>query len=85
MPMTNKRKSEKGEMTKTMTDTFYKTGGYTPDHTKFGGLIYPSDFNTEYRGKDNANGSPIASRIENDFRRERRTIHCLTNNTICTL
>ena len=29
----------------------------------FGGLIYPSDFNTDYRGKDNNNGSQIASRI----------------------
>ncbi len=41
----------------------YKTnryGTYEIDHTTFGGLIYPSDFNTDYRGKDNNNGSQIA-------------------------
>lgn len=43
---------------------------YKVDHTKFGGLIYLSDFNTDYRGKDNTNGSQIASRIEADRRRE---------------
>jgi len=47
----------------------YKTnryGTYEIDHTTFGGLIYPSDFNTDYRGKDNNNGSQIASRIAKD-------------------
>ncbi len=38
---------------------------YEVDHTKFGGLIYPSDFNTEYKRKDNK-GSIIASRIVSD-------------------
>lgn len=33
----------------------------------FGGIIYPSDFNTDYRGKDNTNGSNIASRIISDW------------------
>lgn len=33
----------------------------------FSGLIFTSDFNTEYK-KDNYNGSPIASRIESDWR-----------------
>lgn len=51
-----------------MTGTFNKNkyGIYDVDHTKFGGLIYPSDFNTDYRGKDNTNGSQIASRIASD-------------------
>lgn len=53
----------------------YKTnryGIYEADHTKFGGIIYQSDFNTDYRGKDNTKGSTIASRIEADCRREEK-------------
>lgn len=38
------------------------------DHTRFGGLVYASDFNTDIRGKDQKNGSAIASRIVNDYR-----------------
>ena len=53
-----------------MTGTTKRYGIYEVDHTKFGGVIYPSDFNTDYRGKDNTNGSQIASRIETDRRRE---------------
>ncbi len=53
-----------------MTETIYKTGRYKPDHTKFGGIIYPSDFNTDYRGKNNTKGSPVASRIAYDLRWE---------------
>lgn len=45
-------------------------GIYEVDHTKFGGIIYQSDFNTDYRGKDSIHGSQIASRIEADRRRE---------------
>ncbi len=58
-----------------MTD-FYKirTETFDKEHIHFGGIIYPSDFNTDYRGKDNANGSTIASRIESDFRRERKAL-----------
>lgn len=37
-------------------------------HRNFGGVIYQSDFNTDYRGKDNTNGSIIATRIESDYR-----------------
>lgn len=37
-------------------------------HRHFGGVIYESDFNTDYRGKDNTNGSIIATRIESDYR-----------------
>lgn len=46
-----------------MTENFYKT--WKTDHTKFGGLIYPSDFNTDYRKKNNKS-SNIASRIISD-------------------
>lgn len=53
-----------------MTETTNRYGIYEVDHTKFGGLIFPSDFNTDNRGKNNINGSQIASRIEADRRRE---------------
>lgn len=36
----------------------------------FSGLIFTSDFNTEYK-KDNYNGSPIAARIESDWKFDR--------------
>lgn len=49
-----------------MTGTTNRYGIYEIDHTKFGGLIFPSDFNTDYKGKDNKNGSIIASRIAQD-------------------
>ena len=46
---------------------FYSTGTYKHDPTTFGGLIYYSDFNTDYRGKDEKS-SPIASRIAADMK-----------------
>lgn len=48
-----------------MTEKFntVKLYGLNPYHTQFGGYIYASDFNTDYRGKDNINGSSIANRI----------------------
>ncbi len=49
-----------------MTD-FYTTENYSVDHSTFGGIIYQSDFETDYRGKDNNNGSSIAQRIVSDF------------------
>ena len=55
-----------------MAKTFYRTGIYNKDHTQFGGLIYPSDFNTDYRGKDNTNGSAIAGRIISDQQFDRQ-------------
>lgn len=55
-----------------MTQEINKYGIYEVDHTKFGGLIYLSDFNTDHRGKDSTNGSQIASRIETDRRREEK-------------
>jgi len=50
----------------TTTETFDK------EHRHFGGTIYPSDFNTDYRGKDSTNSSSIAARIMSDFRREKK-------------
>jgi len=55
-----------------MTQKTNRYGIYEVDHTKFGGIIYQSDFNTDYRGMDNTNGSQIASRIESDRRREEK-------------
>ena len=52
----------------TMPKEFYRTGNYNVDHTTFGGLIYASDFNTDYSGNANTNGSTIASRIISDWR-----------------
>lgn len=49
-----------------MPESFYNTGIYRVDHSTFGGVICSSDFNTDYRGKDNTNGSSIAHRIAND-------------------
>ncbi len=49
-----------------MTEKFNKLRIYKVDHRKFGGKIYATDFNTDYRGKDNTYGSIIASRILQD-------------------
>lgn len=47
-----------------MTKNYYKT----ENHNTFGGIIFASDFNTDYRGKDSQNGSSIASRILSDWK-----------------
>ena len=57
-----------------MTENFYRTETFDKRHMHFGGFVYPSDFNTDCRGKDNIHGSPIASRIESDFRWEKKTL-----------
>lgn len=51
-----------------MTEKFNRYRICEADHTKFGGIICLSDFNTDYRGKDNTNGSTIANRIAADNR-----------------
>lgn len=55
-----------------MTNLFHDTSGYRSTrhtmHTTFGGYVYPSDFNTDNRGKDNPKGSPLARRIASDQR-----------------
>lgn len=53
----------------TETRNYYTTYNYT-DHTKFGGLIYSSDFNTYY-----ANGN-IVNRIVADMKFDKQ---CRTN------
>lgn len=52
----------------------YITETFDKEHIHFGGKFYPSDFNTDYRGKDNTNGSSIAARIETDFRWEKKLL-----------
>ncbi len=47
---------------------FYRTEIYDKQHIHFGGIIYQSDFETDYRGKDNNNGSFIAQRIVSDLK-----------------
>lgn len=49
-----------------MTEFYYKNRNYKIDHRTFGGIIFPSDFNTEMGGKHNTKGSSIASRIISD-------------------
>ena len=51
----------------TMPKEFYRTGRYSVDHATFGGLIYQSDFNTDYSG-NSTNGSSIAAKIASDWR-----------------
>lgn len=50
-----------------MTENYYTSSNYA-DHTTFGGCIYLSDFETDYRGKDTLEGSSIAKRIAADWR-----------------
>lgn len=51
-----------------MTETFRETTNYNSNHCTFGGFIYYSDFNTDYRKKNANNGSTIAQRIISDKR-----------------
>lgn len=51
-----------------MTKEFYRIGNYKPDHSTFGGLIFESDFNTEYRCNSHKKGSSIADRIVSDWK-----------------
>lgn len=50
-----------------MTETYYRTGNCKVDHSTFGGLIYESDFETDYRGNDN-DSSWVANRIMSDWK-----------------
>ena len=56
-----------------MKKTIYNIINSTADHRKFGGIVYPSDFNTSY-----TNGS-FASRTANDFRFDEQCRKNLTN------
>lgn len=53
-----------------------KTTNYKTDHHTFGGLIYHSDFNTDYKRKSNNNGSMIAQRIISDKKFDKQ---CMQN------
>ena len=63
-----------------MTREFYKTGNYNTDPTRFGGVIYCSDFNTDFRGKENTNGSEIARRIMSDRKFDMQCKRNIENN-----
>ena len=63
-----------------MPETFYRTGLHNIDHSTFGGLVYSSDFNTDYRGKDNTNGSCIAQRIIADWEFDKQCRKIRENN-----
>ena len=47
-----------------MTENFDKTININTNHSSFGGVIYPFDFETEYYSE---NGRNIASRIASDW------------------
>lgn len=61
-----------------MTKNQYESGTHNY-HNTFGGIIYSSDFNTDYRGKDNKHGSAIADRIIRDRKFDRS---CMLNATL---
>ena len=67
---TNQYKNFKkeGENLLYMTETFYRTGHYTPDTTKFGGIINLSDFYTNCGGHLNTHGSLIAQHIISEWK-----------------
>lgn len=60
--------------TKTICNTFRNT--YQPN--TFGGIIYESDFDTEYRGQEN-DASFIASRISSSWKFDQQ---CLRNSEL---
>lgn len=63
-----------------MTERIIKTETFDKEHRHLGGKIYQSDFNTDYRGKDNTNGSTIASRIVADFQWEKKMLGAKERN-----
>lgn len=62
-----------------MTENFYTTKNYSVDHSTFGGIIYQSDFETDYREKNNNNGSSIAQRIISDLKFDEQCIKNIEN------
>lgn len=57
-----------------MKNNFCITETFDKEHRHLGGVIYPSDFNTDYRGSNSLNGSFIASRIASDYRWEKKIL-----------
>lgn len=62
-----------------MAENFYKLKNYDMERTVFGGIIYPSDFNTDYRGNDKSNSSTIAQRITRDWIFDKQCMKNLEN------
>lgn len=63
-----------------MTETNYYTECYKADHTRFGGLIYNYDFETDYKRKPGEReGSDIAKRIATDMKFDEQCRRNLTN------
>ena len=58
-----------------MTQSVKRVTGYQSDHSTFGGIIYPSDFNTNH-----ASGT-IADRIARDYLFDRQCRKNLVNNS----
>lgn len=56
--------------------TEYSTKRNHNDHTRFGGLIYNYDFDTEHKLYNADKGSSIAARIMSDWRFD---YHCAQN------
>lgn len=55
-----------------MINKIYMTETFDKEHRHPGGIIYSQDFNTNYRIKNNRNGSPTAARIAADLDREQK-------------
>ncbi|MBD5468045.1 MAG: hypothetical protein HDR21_07840 [Lachnospiraceae bacterium] len=51
-----------------MAITMDKTSNGNTDHSTFGGIIYPADFNTDHRKRHPIYGSSIANRIIQDLK-----------------
>ena len=60
-----------------MTNEFYTVAG---NHNTFGGLIFYSDFNTDYRGNDQKKSS-IAERIMSDWKFDKQCKKNAENRT----
>ena len=60
------------------TRNYFTTQSNYADHTTFGGLIYPSDFNTDYRGNDQKESS-IAKRIASDWKFDQQCKQTIKN------
>ncbi len=55
-----------------MTEQTESQRPYKVDHTQFGGIVYPSDFNPNNRKQSGKNGSAIARRIACDLQFDRQ-------------
>ena len=58
---------------------FCKTELEKTNHTTFGGIIYPSDFNIEFWEKGDAKSSAIAGRIVSDWKFDKQCMQNIKN------